>query len=378
MCQLRYQVIIFSSFLLPLAAQDTATIAEVEGYFKARNMEVEASGAKDLYDIVEFREQHPGQRRFSWDEIKSYQPRDTGIVPGPTDTWTRKNDWLLRRTYSDILPSEDRTLSVKTKSFKDLEGALLSYQHDNNANSDTWGFRGAFIYSQIWSKDSAIPSRGLSLLEAGIAPSITFNKLDTSGAPGSEVDQLTFRMGGWGNWFGGSPWFQNKLSVFATYSTDTSFEKSVYAGEFDIHPGLHLGKYAGLGSYHALWSPGNNKGIKNTRLGYQLDLVVHGEGGTVDDAGDSGIAEEGFFRVGPKLELSVFPLFHPDLAWNSKYTYLFDVAGDNKEPSYFKTALVYAPDEAKNWAIQVEYEKGGLDLTKDAVDQITAGITVKF
>jgi hypothetical protein len=377
MRHLRYHLIFISTFLSTLPAQDTATLADVEGYFKARNMEAKASESPLSYEIEDFTEQNPGQRRFSWDQIKSYQPRNTKFLPEPTNKWTSKGDFLLRRSHSDVLQSEDRTPPGKNaKTFKDLEGALLSYQHDNNANSDTWGFRGAFIYSQTWSKDSAVGSHGL--YEAGIAPSITFNKLDTSGAPGSEVDQLTFRMGGWGNWFGGDPWFRNKITVFATYSTDTSFEKSVYAGEFDIHPGLHLGKYAGLGSYHALWSPGNNKGINNTRLGYQLDLVIHGEGGTVDDAGDSGIAEEGFFRVGPKLELSVFPFFHPDLTWNSKYTYLFDVAGDNKEPSYFKTALVYAPDEAKNWAIQVEYEKGGLDLTKDAVDQITAGITVKF
>lgn len=303
-----------------------------------------------------------------------------GTSDNYTEQWiTKRNKPALRRNYDDILAGEDRTSPNKKESWKKVEGALLSFQRDYEGGTDLFGIRSSILWSYHRKLDAKY-TFDLKLHEWGFIPSVSLNKFDNAGADDDEVDQLIFRLGLWSFFTGPKPLFYTQFLGNLTYATDTEFESEVFAGEFDISLGwqriLGLEKL-NIGTYTYLW-PSDYKASRDTRLGYQLDFKIHGEFGTVEDAGESEIFEGEFARIGPELKLTVAPIYYDWLSLVIDYGYYFDLRGEAPQNSYFKSALVVSPDKGKTWALQVEYERGGLDVTKEEVEQLTAGFTVKY
>jgi hypothetical protein len=340
-----------------------------EGYLAVKDAAAVRDGGEVRYDFAEFR-QMAGEGPYPLKQLESYQPRRTPVPPkaGP------EVKLRIRRDYNDVLPQEDRTAQTEKEIARDIDGALLSWNHDLSKDSTTLDIRGAILMPVAWR--SSHPDAFLT--DWGMVPSISMHKTTTDGDPATEVDSLIYRVGGWAGLATGGVSYYQKLSGWVTLGTDTDHGKQVFAGEFDWETTLHLGKNFGIGSYHSLLERPNADAENETYLGYLLTAALHAEAGEIQDPGSSNILPGSFFRVGPRVKLIIDPLFHKTLTASVEYTRLFDIDGDSPEPEYLRAALIWSPNEGKQWSVRLEYEKGGLDLTQERVDQITAGLQVRF
>jgi hypothetical protein len=209
-------------------------------------------------------------------------------------------------------------------------------------------------------------------------PSLSLTKAKSESKPDADVDSLIARLGAWAELTTGGFLYDHKLSAWATYATDTHGDKRIWAGEFEWEPKLHLSQYLGIGSYHSLLTRRNASGQEETTLGYTLTAALHGEAGTVESSAGGAQKEGTFFRFGPRAKLILDPLFHKTLTGSVEYTRLFDVEGDSPEPEYLRAAIIWSPNEGKHWGVRLEYENGGLDMTQERVDQLTAGLQIRF
>jgi hypothetical protein len=113
---------------------------------------------------------------------------------------------------------------------------------------------------------------------------------------------------------------------------------------------------------------------------------MHVEGGDVQNNGESWDATEGdFLRHGPVMELQINAprlAFGKDLTLTALYSQLYAIKGANDKETYLKATLSYTlvKDEAVNHRVLLkgEYEKGGLNFTKEDVDTFTFGLGLTF
>jgi hypothetical protein len=299
----------------------------------------------------------------------------------------------LRQSWRDVLYEEDPSqLGNDGKALKDLVGMTFSYSRNAAADSDTWTTLGAVIFP--WEHDFPLTG-GLLPARIAIAPSMTINRVDTNGDPKTESDSVLYRLGIYSDWrffrMGSDgalppPWGLQVRAAFV-YATDTGHDASLPGYEFDLEPHWQNG-YFPLAYKKVLLRKQTIKDDRSdwSRLEYVLRTWVHVEGGDVQDNGKSWDPTKGaFFRVGPTVQLQLNAprlLLGKDASLTALYSYLPAISGNDQHESYFKVSGAYdlVKDDVLNHkiAITLQYERGGLNFTKEDVDLFTIGLGVLF
>jgi hypothetical protein len=200
-----------------------------------------------------------------------------------------------------------------------------------------------------------------------------------------DVDQLTFRLG-----------LFDKISVpshlvdtmtiraFATYVTDTGFASSVPSGQLEWEPQVFISPLLTLGYATNLLSKAptaDSKGdfdyTDTSYLAYQLRFRAHADYGTVIDS-KTGLTTGGFFRAGPIAEFRLDPLIFKTVSAAVSYQYLPAIAGSNDHNSLFTAGgewkIANNPKTQQSLSLKVTYTEGGLDITKQWVRLLVAGL----
>jgi hypothetical protein len=291
----------------------------------------------------------------------------------------------VRQNWWDVLNEEDPSqTNPAAQKLGDLVGATFSYVDDEHAGTETWSAVGALIFP--WQhafdvKNWWTPAR------IALAPSVSINKVDTNGDPKKETDSLLFRAGAYSDWdFNTKPVSGLQLRGAFVYATDTAGRASLPGYEFDIEPRWQ-GSFP-LGYQNIIIRKEALKADESdiSALDYQVRAWLHLEGGDVQDNGKTWDQSGGsFFRVGPTVQ---FQLRAPKLVFGNEfsvtalYTYLSPVSGVDAHNSFLKVtgALTLLKNEQLNHKISLtaDYQKGGLNFTKEDVDTFTLGLGVLF
>jgi hypothetical protein len=159
-------------------------------------------------------------------------PEPTGLHPIAEGI----EHFMIRKSWSDLLYSEDLTQpSNATKKIDDLVGATFSWAGDLNTQSDTWSAVGALIFPLEW--ETGVREGSWSPYQVVVAPSVSVNKVSSSGDPTKNVDELFYRLGVLANWQQTSGAFQ--LRGAFVYGTDTGNQAHMPAFELDAEPQLN-------------------------------------------------------------------------------------------------------------------------------------------
>jgi len=315
---------------------------------------------------------------------------DESVVSALIDGKTRDKGFeegfkglMIRQSWRDVLSAEDPSQKDPgAKAIKDLVGATFTYAHDGAANANTWSANGAVLFPWIMPNGSL--ESGLVPSRFAFAPSVNINRLDTDGDPKKEADSLLFRAGIYGNWYlSESKIVSMQVRAAAVYATDTGFRSDLPGYEIDIEPQWQHEIFP-LGYKHiAIRKVPELEGqTDNSVLDWQVRFWLHTEGGEVQNAGKSWDPALGsFFRLGPAIQGQLNAprlVFGKDFSITAQYSYLEAISGSNLHNSFYKISAVLDlfKDESTNRKVSLtgEYQRGGLNLTKEDVDSVTVGI----
>jgi hypothetical protein len=319
----------------------------------------------------------------------------------------------IRQSYTDLLKDEDPTLGVGATSPTggigspkgDVNGASLSYTH---SHKDTWAAEGAIILS-ILGDPGLDPYSRFAAGPYGFVASASINKISSNDKTIKDPDSLLFRAGWLQTLFAncGREYYPeiDILGSF-TYATDTEFRLSIPGGGLNIEPkfvwvhGEILGGHEdGLGYRFNRWpiSGGNPDYPRTFNIGYQLRTWLHLEGGVFEHQASKSLVPEGdFFRMGPVIQATIFlPRLLYGVSLTAEYDFLPSVFGPVGRTYYFTTGAEftlwpkndrspYEKDDRDSIAklqkvsLKVSYENGGLDFTKQLVDDLKVGLGITF
>lgn len=322
-------------------------------------------------------------------KMTKYRPADDPVAPIVQDILDRPGfkGLRIRQSWRDVLYDEDRTQKDKQAvALGDLVGATLSYAREGKADTDTWTAIGAVILP--WEKNFPL-SQKLSLRRLAFAPSLSVNRVATNASDASgESDSVLFRLAGYADvQLAPRPSRGIEIRAAAVFATDTGFEARLPGFELDLEPRANFADFP-IG-YKKVWIPKaqlKDDHSDNSLFDTQLRLWLHFEGGKVQDAGETWDNTKGSFcRLGPALQLQAeWPklLFGRSLSITALGSYFASISGSSDRNSYFKIATVYDlfKDAERNQKVSLNltYEKGGLNLTKESVDNITVGLGILF
>lgn len=324
------------------------------------------------------------------DYVYADDRRPTAVVEA-AEKAAPKSRWQIpkiRHDWSDLLYADDPSQAgTETKKVDDLVGATLSYAYDAKKDADTWTTVGSLIWPWVYhSKENAVDLDPETL---AIAPSVSMNRIATSGKSTGEVDQLFFRLGAYGEW-SGPPNLLDYIQArgaFA-YGTDTGFRARLPGYELDLEPrSFALAKYRlSLGERNIVWpkKPVAKDGSDQSLLDYQLRVWLHMEGGDIQDVGKTWNAVKGnFFRLGPVVQLRInLPQLYKGFSISGQLSDLPAIYGPSEHESLLKlsAALTLYKDKetGRKVSATAEYVNGGLDFTKQQVETFTLGLGVIF
>jgi hypothetical protein len=304
----------------------------------------------------------------------------------------------LRQSYTDVLATEDPTLSIDpNKRYDDLKGALVTYTRDHGANTDTWSAQGALLLPLVWVTGHKSSPTEWTTLAYGFIPSVSVfrvdnNKVIPAGQPTNEVDQLSYRAEIYGKY--SSPWAPLEtvtLRGFGAYVTDTGHNSGIPVFQLELEPQLFFHPGWAIGYQQSLlrgkWRD-HQTGIDDyfaqddTLLGYQCRFRFRGEVGKVTKSGKTGLIEESFMRGGPIGELKLWPIFTDRLSLTVSYSYLPAAFGPNDHADLFSAnaefVLVKRPEAHQTLSLKGSYTKGGIDVTQQNVDTFQFGFAATF
>jgi hypothetical protein len=295
---------------------------------------------------------------------------------------------MIRHDWTDLLYAEDMSQpGNETKKVDDLVGATFSYAYDAKADADTWTTIGSLIWPWVYhSKENNVDLDPETL---AIAPSVSINRIATSGNPKGETDQLFFRLGTYGEW-SGPPNVLDYVQARGAfvYGTDTGFHARLPGYELDIEPrSFALARYRlAVGERNILWpkKPVSKDGSDQSLLDYQLRIWMHMEGGDIQDAGKTWNAVKGsFLRTGPVVQLRInLPQLYRGFSITGQYSDILAIRGRDDHESLFKLAAaltIYKDKETgRKVSFTAEYQNGGLDFTKQQVETFTLGLGVIY
>jgi hypothetical protein len=300
----------------------------------------------------------------------------------------------VRADWTDAMSDEDPSLGAAAKTkVGDLVGATFSYVRDGKKDTDTWSAKGAVIVPWVWMAPT--PGAGFTPELLAFAPSVSLQKVSTNGSPTGEVDQLFYRLGVFSTWTNllgqGS---ELELRGAAVYLTDTDHKAQLNGFEFDLEPRFLFGQTEDheskvkLGYSNILIPKGplNDNGDDRAVWDYQVRVWLHAEGGEVESLGKTWAATpDSFFRLGPSVQLRMNwhkLLLGRDVSLTAKYSYLAAVSGPDLHNSLYSidaTWVLLQDDEMRRKVtLNVNYTNGGLDFTKEDVDQLTVTLGVLF
>lgn len=410
----------------PFPPADTRlTRAEVVAWWRVRalmNGEDPAEANQlfeDIYPAAESRQ------TFTPLQVKALAeqrvPTDDGPgTPGATVNPPAK-PWFsflhLRRTFTDVLLTEDPTVQKGHKKFDDLKGALLSYTRNLETNQDTWATEAALIGSYVITPDQPTDTRAWATRTYGLIPSVSLHRDTTSGktpsgvTPKNEVDQLAYRLGVFGKW---STPFHGLETItargFGTYVTDTGHESRATAGQFEIEPQAFFnwrgstdeapappsGRYSlapldnfAIGYKRGLVfrnsTPeeiGSEADADPAILAYQIRLRLRAEYGEVADAGATGVETGAFLRGGPIVEFTLDPFFSKRLVLSLSYSHLPSLFGPAQHQSLLNASaewrILNDKENQRILALTAAYTRGGIDVTQQRVETLKLGLSATF
>jgi len=345
-------------------------------------------GEKNSYTPADLKSYQPGKKLPSPSERQKTLP-GVALFPSMGADSPRFLGPKIRASYTDALASEDPTLSKNPAKVSDLTGALFSYTRDFIADSNAWVAKGAVLFPISNSYDVNV--RTFQLQKYGVIPSVSFDREFSDKDAKKNVDSLIFRIGAFAGVTGVGPFDSLTLRLFATYGTDFEFNSEVPAGEFELEPTYSDSPWFGLGRIVRLIPFGvvpDPSKAPTIQLAYQLRLILHGQGGeVVDNGAQTGVPQRSFFRMGPKLQLRLDPLFVKQLICTISYEYLAPLSGYTANNDLLTIAPELFLNKPKDDAtilnaplisLKASYQEGGIDLTKQRVQTFLVGLGITY
>ena len=371
------------------ALADTMILkADVAAHLRVRAV-VEKNPEITLEDFIDQYGDSP-EYPVSWVKVYRPAPKVPSLVKQKEESGFQGFKTLLRKDSSDVLTSEDPQLqdegSEDKEKFDDLDGATFSFARDYNTNFNTWSVQGALIFPLVWENSVVLrEGDGYQLRTFGLMPSVSVHRVINERGDGSdEVSQITPRIGVFGKWVGGGKVQAVTLRGFASYARDTEKSTQVVAGEFELEPHVFAGPYFRIGYNTILWPVKDAEGEPDSRLSYQLRLILHGEIGQFENTGTAPMPadpEYNFVRLGPQVHLDLKPFFSKRLALSLTYKYVPAIHGRNPHDSLFTADIEYfltEPKKSPRMSLKGSYVNGGLDLTKERAHTLLLGIGAAF
>ena len=348
-------------------------------------------GRQDYYSASQLRDvEENGAKPM---QIEGARDEDDPVLEAEDRIQRRPNGFFegfrsprIRESWRDVLFEEDPSQPENKKlAIDDLVGATFSFTHDRLDDTDTWKALGALILP--WQYERGVAG-GWWPERVALAPSVGINKVDVSSGGSGDTDQMTYRMGVYANWrFPTRSGSGVELRGAGVYVSDTEGEAELPGFEFELEPRWRL-RYFPIGYRQVLIPKAAVKadGSDISALEYQLRIWLHAEGGQIQHNGETWNAlEEDFFRLGPVAQLTVaapYLVFGRELSITARYSYLAAVEGTSERPSYFNgTAglnLYHNPRLGHRISLNLSYQRGGLNFTKEKVDTLTLGLGVLF
>ena len=316
------------------------------------------------------------------------------VKPEPPKGWRPVQRGLhlfkVRADWTDLMASEDRSVS-DTKlpnSLGDLVGAKLAFTHDAREHTDATSASGAVIVPFTWRNALDYNQRVPALFT--VAPSVTINKLATSGNPKTEVDYIYGRLGLYGKWLFDNDWANGALQVRTAYvhATDTKGKGHLNGAEFDFEPlfvpkgkdALRLGYTNILLPKHPLNEDRSDQALAELQVRFWL----HGETGQIQRNSAKWETVPGhFFRVGPTAQAQLnFPDALRGISFTGKFSHYVPVQGPDRHNNQLKLNLTFTLSELKSAgqkiSLTAEYLKGSLILTKQYAETTTIGLGIVY
>jgi hypothetical protein len=289
---------------------------------------------------------------------------------------------LIRRSYSDVAAGEDPSIA-DPKTLREAEGAQFSYSYDYQTNSSQWSAVGALIAPiKVYKSNQAASQSALSLEQLNFVPSVSLNRVTNDKDESKEVDEVTFRAGLFSRWLGiAGPLRLVKLSGYASYATDSSFDNGIVAGEFDLEP---ITNAPGNRTFHPIGENGSGKtGRSGSLIEFHWRAHLHTElGDSVGDGRVGSSADRGeFFRIGPVVALQLDPFFLQRLRASIDYGYLVGVSGSPSASHDLraKLSLILDPNlDTQHWSLGASYQDGETPLVQERIHTFLLSLDVKY
>ncbi|MCR9134747.1 MAG: hypothetical protein NXI27_02030 [Alphaproteobacteria bacterium] len=291
------------------------------------------------------------------------------LNPDPPDTPPNKDHFLAQSGFTLRKAYEGGSIWALPEYTPKISGAQFTYTHDQHGNNNVFVANGALSFYRRWAlnknrDNQKIPYLNGAIWNIGAVFDYTANRND----PTKETDSLTFKTGGGLSFEGGK--IDHLVSADLFDATDFDTEKQVLGIEFEYEP---VSNPLGLGLA---------KKVKDMPIFYRFRPVLHSEYQFVADAGDSAVlakAEDHFF-VGPILnaELWFSGKYLDRLSLDATYWYQWDALGNADPFDFFQISANYELDQKGHAALTATYRIGNIPKTREAVDDISVGLTTKF
>jgi hypothetical protein len=87
---------------------------------------------------------------------------------------------------------------------------------------------------------------------------------------------------------------------------------------------------------------------------------------------------DSFLRLGPVIDLSLDPFFHPRLSANVHYAYLAGINGSPNESHDFTVGLHWVLDSERIWTLSATYEEGDMPIIQQPIQSFSLSIGVRL
>lgn len=267
----------------------------------------------------------------------------------------------LRRSVKGITVLKDIDRLI------DDQPATFSYSHDYSNDTDVWSAKGAFIYPfRTVNFANEIPHSGLYLETIASAFAISFDNKE-SGSP-NDIGLVGFHADSEFEYVGGQ-FDAHYLTLDASYIHDFQTETSIASVELDWRP-----VYAPM-ALNSIWYTNQYVGIRGHAIGRASFSSVVDRGINTNFVGDE------FLRLGADIGADIyFGEFYAQGRWlhaSVRWSFLDEIE-ENSSSELFSASLDYYPAANPNFGFNVTYRNGDIPLFQTPIEEISAGLSIKF
>jgi hypothetical protein len=260
-----------------------------------------------------------------------------------------------------------------TKEVGDADPASVGFFRNNLTSDDTWAVEGTLgLPMPLPFAPEGLEIGNYALESAWFVPAVGLNRITGTGDGTLEVaDVLAYRAGLSVVLQGtGRAWFQmQRLTANYRYVGSTEGGNFLSAGELDWEPVRSV-----VGSWFNVndaWKPLPNMELGDKRFQYRAILSGRAEGGEAE-------GDESFLKVGGRTGLMARSSFIPRLTLFGYYTYLWEVAGGQRDFDYLEAGLRWSLDKADQVFLEGKYRYGQLPAKYSDIDVLQLSLAVKF